>query len=50
MGHQWRVYVVLGWVLWMAKTHAGSVTWSPLREFPDRGLKDFSPRQYCALP
>jgi hypothetical protein len=45
-----RIWLVLGWVLWMAQTHAGSVTWSPLREFPDRDLKDFTPQQYGELP
>jgi hypothetical protein len=47
MCRRWRIWLVMGWVLWMAKTQGGSVTWSPVREFPDRGLKDFSPRQYC---
>jgi hypothetical protein len=50
MSRHWRIWLVLGWVLWMAQTPAGSVTWSPLREFPDRGLKDFTPQQYGELP
>jgi hypothetical protein len=50
MRRHWRVWFLLAWVLWMAKTSGGSVTWSPLREFPDRGMKDFTPQQYCQLP
>ena len=49
MRHHWSVYLLTAWVLWMAKTSGGSVTWSPVREFPERGLKDFTPQQYCAL-
>ena len=34
MRQQWRVWCCLAWVLWMAKTSGGVVTWSPCVRSP----------------
>ena len=49
MRHHWGIWLCIAWVMWMAKTQQGSVSWSPLREFPDRGLQDLTPQQYCEM-
>jgi hypothetical protein len=49
MHRHWGTWLFIGWVQWIAKTSGGSVTWSPLREFPERGMKNFTPQQYCEL-
>jgi hypothetical protein len=49
MGRHWRIYLLAAWVLWMAKPSGGSVTWSPVREFPERDMKHVTPQQYCEM-
>jgi hypothetical protein len=49
MRRHWGVWLFIAWVMWISKTQQGAVSWSPMREFPDRELKDFTPQQYCEM-
>jgi hypothetical protein len=44
-----RIVLTAAWILWMAKGHGDTLTWAPLRTFPDRGPQGFTPQQYCEL-